>query len=94
MDLAAPASFSLSNSSRQYLLGMTIKRSMQAPIQKFYGVEDHPKVAFGKSKIMVELLAPNGRVVQCTDDILKFWNGSYLSIRKELAGRYPKHDWK
>ena len=95
LDLAAPASFSLSNSSKAIPLRYDNQKVyMQAPIQKFYGVEDHPKVAFGKSKIMVELLAPNGRVVQCTDNILEFWNGSYLSIKKELAGRYPKHDWK
>ena len=93
LDLAAPASFSLSNSSKAIPLRYD-NQKIQAPIQKFYGVEDHPKVAFGKSKIMVELLAPNGRVVQCTDNILEFWNGSYLSIKKELAGRYPKHDWK
>jgi len=70
------------------------KAYLRAPIQKFYEVNKHPTIVHGKFLLTIELLAPNGRVVQCTDDILAFWEGSYPSIKKELAGRYPKHEWK
>ena len=67
---------------------------LQAPIQKLYDIQKHPAIIFGKCPIMIELLAPNRRVVQCTDDITGFWVRSYPSIKKELAGRYPKHEWR
>jgi ATP-dependent helicase HrpB len=31
--------------------------------------------------------------VQVTDDLAGFWASSYQAVRKELKGRYPKHDW-
>jgi len=34
------------------------------------------------------------RPVQITDKLEGFWTGAYPSIRKELAGRYPKHEWR
>jgi ATP-dependent helicase HrpB len=70
------------------------KAYVRAPIQRFYEVKKHPAIVRDQFPLTVELLAPNGRVVQCTDNILTFWGGSYPSIKKELAGRYPKHEWR
>ncbi len=67
---------------------------LQAPIQKLYDIQEQPAIIFGKCPVIIEILAPNGRVVQCTEDITGFWEGSYPSIKKELAGRYPKHEWR
>jgi ATP-dependent helicase HrpB len=39
------------------------------------------------------LLAPNGRPQQVTDDLAGFWQRTYPEVRRELAGRYPKHAW-
>ena len=43
--------------------------------------------------LVVELLAPNGRPAQVTDDLASFWQNTYPEVRKQLRGRYPKHDW-
>lgn len=63
-------------------------------LQDFYKVKQQDLLlANGIIRPLIELLAPNNRVVHLTDDIDGFWSGAYRSIRKELAGRYPKHDW-
>jgi ATP-dependent helicase HrpB len=41
-----------------------------------------------------ELLAPNQRPIQITDDLEGFWSRSYPEIKKQLKGRYPKHEWR
>jgi ATP-dependent helicase HrpB len=33
------------------------------------------------------------RPQQVTDDLAGFWERTYPEVRKELAGRYPKHAW-
>jgi len=39
-------------------------------------------------------LAPNQRPAHLTDDLDGFWDGAYQHVRKDLAGRYPKHEWR
>ncbi len=64
-------------------------------LQDFYDVPGAQlKVANGKVSLLVELLGPNQRLVHLTDDLDGFWDGAYPAIRKELAGRYPKHEWR
>ena len=95
LDKAVPEKFNLVTSKKQIVLRYENgKAYLAAPIQKLYDLENHPNIVFGNCLVMVEILAPNGRVVQCTDDIIGFWEKSYPSIKKELAGRYPKHEWR
>jgi ATP-dependent helicase HrpB len=42
---------------------------------------------------VLELLSPADRPIQVTTDLAGFWAGSWREVRKEMAGRYPKHDW-
>ncbi|MEC8614056.1 MAG: ATP-dependent helicase C-terminal domain-containing protein, partial [Verrucomicrobiota bacterium] len=64
-------------------------------LQNFYDVPGAVlKVANGQVALLVELLAPNQRPVHLTDDLDAFWDGAYAHVRKELAGRYPKHEWR
>ena len=64
-------------------------------LQDFYDVPGTAlRVADGRVALLIELLAPNQRPAHLTDDLDGFWNGAYLHVRKELAGRYPKHEWR
>jgi ATP-dependent helicase HrpB len=64
-------------------------------LQDFYDVPgERLRIAGGKVPLVIELLAPNGRPAHVTDDLDGFWDGAYHHVRKELAGRYPKHEWR
>jgi len=62
-------------------------------LQDFFGMSDGPRVGAGRSALVLELLAPNGRAVQVTTDLSGFWQRHYPSVRKELMRRYPRHSW-
>ncbi len=63
-------------------------------VQELYDVNAVPTLAMGAVTPLVHILAPNQRVVQITDDMRSFWNTSYPQIKKDLKGRYPKHEWR
>ena len=62
-------------------------------VQDLYGTTVHPTVMDGRLPVVVHLLSPAGRPVQVTADLPGFWAGSWVEVRKEMAGRYPRHDW-
>src|SRR5581483_3061805 len=64
-----------------------------ARIQELFGLTATPRLAGGRVPLVLEILAPSGRPVQVTDDLASFWRSTYAAVRKELRGRYPKHDW-
>ena len=60
-------------------------------VQDLFGTIVHP--AAGGQPIVLHLLSPADRPIQITADLPGFWAGSWTEVRKELAGRYPKHQW-
>jgi ATP-dependent helicase HrpB len=62
-------------------------------IQELFGLAETPRVAGGRVRVLLHLLAPNYRPQQVTDDLASFWANTYPQVRKELRGRYPKHAW-
>jgi ATP-dependent helicase HrpB len=64
-----------------------------ARIQEVFGLRSTPRLARGRVPLLIELLAPNQRPVQVTDDLENFWRHTYAEVRKQLRGRYPKHAW-
>jgi ATP-dependent helicase HrpB len=62
-------------------------------IQEMFGLRDTPRVAAGRVRVLLHLLAPNDRPQQVTDDLASFWANTYPQVRKELRARYPKHAW-
>lgn len=61
--------------------------------QLLFGVPQTPTIAEGRVRCLVEILAPNQRPYQITSDLSSFWRNGYPQMKKDLAGRYPRHDW-
>jgi ATP-dependent helicase HrpB len=66
---------------------------MESRLQDFLGLKQGPTLLKGKLPITLHLNAPNGRAVQVTEDLARFWQVHYPTIRKELLRRYPRHPW-
>jgi ATP-dependent helicase HrpB len=66
---------------------------LAARIQQLFGWTETPRVAGGRVRVLLHLLAPNNRPAQVTRDLAGFWASSYAEVRKDLRGRYPKHSW-
>ena len=62
-------------------------------LQEMFGCIDTPTIADGRVRLLVHLLSPAQRPLQVTQDLASFWRDSYLEVRKEMRGRYPKHPW-
>ena len=62
-------------------------------IQEIFGWRETPRVARGRVKLLLHLLAPNHRPQQITDDLASFWKTAYQQVRGELRRRYPRHAW-
>jgi ATP-dependent helicase HrpB len=68
--------------------------SIALQVQRLFGVKQTPTVADGKVKVLVHVCAPNQRPWQMTQDLASFWQSGFEQMRKDLAGRYPKHQWE
>ena len=66
----------------------------RAKIQELYDLTRTPAIAGGRQKLLLEILGPNFRPVQITNDLAGFWNRTYPEVKKELKRRYPKHEWR
>jgi ATP-dependent helicase HrpB len=62
-------------------------------IQEMFGLAETPRIAAGRVRVLLQLLAPNNRPQQVTDDLASFWTNTYPLVRKDLRARYPKHAW-
>jgi ATP-dependent helicase HrpB len=63
-------------------------------LQQLYDTDSMPLICNGRVKLKVRILAPNQRPVQITDDLASFWQNGYERVKKDLRGRYPKHEWR
>jgi ATP-dependent helicase HrpB len=62
-------------------------------IQEVFGLTESPRLVDGRVPVTMHLLSPAHRPVQVTKDLAGFWRTSYFDVRKDMRGRYPKHDW-
>lgn len=64
-----------------------------ARAQTFYGLRATPRLADGQVKLQIALLSPAGRPQAITADLAGFWTGGWADMRRDMRGRYPRHDW-
>ncbi len=62
-------------------------------LQEVFGMLNTPTVNNDKQHVMMHLLSPGFKLVQITKDLNSFWKDAYFEVRKDLRGRYPKHEW-
>jgi ATP-dependent helicase HrpB len=67
---------------------------MSARIQELYGVNAKFALGHGRVPVKIEVLAPNQRPIQVTDDLSVFWREMYPKVKAELSRRYPRHEWR
>lgn len=92
LDRLAPETYRLPSGRTvplDYSTGETPTLSVRA--QELFGLRTHPTA--GGLPLTVEVLSPANRPIQVTSDLPGFWAGSWAEVRKDMAGRYPKHDW-
>ncbi len=92
LDRRAPASLLLPSGRRaplDYRADGSIVAA--AKLQELFGLTETPRI--GSTPVTFELLAPNGRPVQITQDLESFWRRGYPEVRKALRARYPRHPW-
>ena len=71
------------------------------PMQELYGLTQTPSVGFVEGvstnkqgvSLLLELLSPAQRPIQVTQDLVKFWSGSYQAVQKDMKSQYPRHYW-
>jgi ATP-dependent helicase HrpB len=91
LDRLAPTHFVTGSGRRVRIDYSRPSPTVSVRVQEMFGVHETPRV--GGAPLVIELLSPANRPIQITSDLAGFWSGSWQAVRKEMAGRYPKHDW-
>jgi len=68
--------------------------TIAARIQDLYDTPRGLAVGRGRIALRIQVLAPNHRPIQITNDLETFWREGYPKIKKELQRKYPKHQWR
>jgi ATP-dependent helicase HrpB len=68
--------------------------TVAARIQDLYGVTEGLWIAHRRVQLRIQVLAPNHRPVQVTDNLSLFWKEQYPKLKQELQRKYPKHQWR
>ena len=93
LDRLAPTHYEAPTGSR-----LPIRYDEDSPVvairvQELFGETRHPAIAGGRLPLTLELLSPAHRPIQTTRDLPGFWRGSWVDVRADMRGRYPRHPW-
>ena len=91
LDRVAPAVITLAGGRKVPVDYRGERPAAEVRVQDAFGTTTHPTV--GGVPVVLSLLSPAGRPIQVTADLPGFWSGSWSEVRKDMAGRYPKHPW-
>jgi ATP-dependent helicase HrpB len=94
LDKLAPERLTVPTGSRIRLQYESSDRPVLAvKLQELFGQTATPTVCGGHVPVLIHLLSPAGRPLAVTQDLPSFWRNSYPEVRKEMRGRYPRHQW-
>ncbi len=95
IDEYAPERISLPNGRKAKIVyAMNAAPTIAVRIQDLYGVETEVRIARGRIPVVIQVLAPNHRPIQVTQNLANFWKESYPKLKQELQRKYPKHQWR
>ncbi|MDI2090550.1 ATP-dependent helicase HrpB [Commensalibacter oyaizuii] len=92
LDKMLPKSILLKN--RHFTIDYTQPHPViSAHAHYFYGINETPTIAKGQIALQCCLLSPANRPQAITNNLQRFWNEGWKDMRRDMRGRYPKHDW-
>ena len=92
MDDAVPEKLTMANGRKSRLTyGREGPPVLSARIQELYGIDGRFTLGRGRVPVKIEVLAPNQRPLQVTDDLTSFWRDIYPTIKPALSRKYPRH---
>lgn len=95
LDELAPERIKLANGrAAKITYGAAASPTIAARIQDLYDTPRGLAVGRGRTALRIQVLAPNHRPIQITNDLENFWREGYPKIKKELQRKYPKHEWR
>ena len=95
LDDLAPERIKLaSGRAAKIIYGDAAPPTIAARIQDLYDTPRGLAVGRGRTSLRIQVLAPNHRPIQITDDLETFWRDGYPRIKKEMQRKYPKHAWR
>jgi ATP-dependent helicase HrpB len=95
LDDLAPERIKLTNGrAAKIVYGDAAPPTIAARIQDLYDTPRGLAVGRGRTALRIQVLAPNHRPIQITNDLETFWREGYPKIKKELQRKYPKHEWR
>jgi ATP-dependent helicase HrpB len=87
----APDTIKVASGNQIRLDYQTFPPSLNVKLQEMFGTVNTPDIAGIKLKI--QLLSPAQKPLAITQDLNHFWKNAYHEVKKEMRGRYPKHNW-
>jgi len=93
LDMRLPMRWELPDGSSAAIDYLSAPPVLAVPLQLMFGVAQTPAVFRGAQPLLLHLLSPAGRPLQVTTDLAHFWSNAWQEVKKEMRGRYPKHQW-
>ena len=93
LDELAPTHWTVPTGSRIRIDYSETPPVLAVRLQELFGSRQTPRIAGGRVALKLHLLSPAQRPLQVTQDLASFWANTYIEVKKDLKGRYPKHYW-
>jgi ATP-dependent helicase HrpB len=94
LDAYCPERISLPNGqSAKITYGSGKDPFISLRVSHLFGIWETPTIANGRVPLLVHILTPGQKPWQVTKDLKGFWAAGYAQMKKEVAGRYPRHPW-